>query len=249
MKKMTLRCVAAAVWVLAAMPAVAQDVATVLKDADRFRVASRNMRIDTQVSVFHTDGSVDKERLYTVFAQADHQSLVVMQSPAEKGQKVLMSGDDFWLVLPGSQRPLRITPMQKLLGDASTADIAAVSWADDYTGTVAGQEPCGEPVRDCLRLSLQANRKAVTYQRIDLWVGKARHEPVKADLYVQSDKLAKQAQFVLDGANPDAVAAMLLKDQLANHKETRVRYVSRKAHKVPESWLNPMFLVRNTTLE
>jgi hypothetical protein len=27
-----------------------------------------------------------------------------MRSPAEAGQKVLMLGDDFWLLMPGSQR-------------------------------------------------------------------------------------------------------------------------------------------------
>ena len=66
----------------------------------------------------------------------------------------------------------------------------------------------------------------MTYQRIELWIGKARHEPIKADLYVQSDKLAKQARFVLDKpAAPTAVTEMVLRDQLSNHKETRVRYV------------------------
>ncbi len=109
-----------------------------------------------------------------------------------------MLGDDFWLLMPGSQRPLRITPMQKLLGDASTGDIATLSWADDYTGSVAGEEKCGEPEQTCLHLSLAANRKGVTYQRIELWIGKARSEPIKADLFVQSDKLAKQARFVMD---------------------------------------------------
>jgi hypothetical protein len=54
-----------------------------------------------------------------VFVQDQHRSLVLMRSPAEQGQKVLMLGDDFWLLMPGSQRALRITPMQKLLGDAS----------------------------------------------------------------------------------------------------------------------------------
>ncbi|MBA2676524.1 outer membrane lipoprotein-sorting protein [Ramlibacter sp.] len=242
---------AAALAIATTLPAFAleQDVGALLKAADRYRVASQNTRVDTQVSVLNADGSVDKERLYTVFAQTNHQSLVLMQSPAEKGQKVLMSGDDFWLVLPGSQRPLRITPMQKLLGDASTADIAAMSWADDYTGTVAAEERCGEPARDCLHLTLQATRKAVTYQRIELWIGKARREPVKAELYVQSDKLAKRAQFVLDGANPNIVSAMLLQDQIANHKQTQVRYLDRKPHTVPETWLNPMYLVRNTSLE
>lgn len=228
----------------------ADDVAALLQAADKFRMSGANMQIETQISVFNTDGSADKERRYMVFAQAKHQSLVLMQSPAEKGQKVLMLGDDYWLLMPGSQRPLRITPMQKLLGDASTGDIATLSWADDYTGTVAGEEPCGEPAQPCLHLALQANRKGVTYQRIELWIGKARHEPVHADLYVQSDKLAKRARFVTDKpAAPTRVDEMLLSDQLTNRKETRVRYLGRKEHVVPEAWLNPMFLARNPSLE
>ena len=228
----------------------ADDVSALLKAADKYRMSGDNMQIDTQISVFNTDGSTDKERRYVVFAQAKHQSLVLMQSPAEKGQKVLMLGDDYWLLMPGSQRPLRITPMQKLLGDASTGDIATLSWADDYSGSVAGEEQCGEPAQPCLHLALQANRKGVTYQRIELWIGKARHEPLHADLYVQSDKLAKRARFVMDKqAAPTAVTEMLLSDELTNKKETKVRYLGRKEHTVPEAWLNPMFLARNPALE
>lgn len=246
MKKLTLF----AGLVLASLNAFAQDVPALLKAADKYRMSSDNMQVDTQISVFNTDGSPDKERRYTVFAQQKHQSLVLMQSPAEKGQKVLMLGDDFWLLMPGSQRPLRITPMQKLLGDASTGDIATLSWAEDYTGTVAGEERCGEPEQACLHLSLNAARKGVTYQRIELWLGKARHEPVRADLFVQSDKLAKQARFVMDKpAAPTLVTAMLLRDQLTNRKETQVRYLARREHTVPEAWLNPMFLARNPALE
>jgi len=201
--------------------------------------------------VLNRDGSADKERRYTVFVQAQHKSLVLMRSPAEAGQKVLMLGDDFWLLMPGSQRPLRITPSQKLLGDASTGDIATMSWADDYTGGVVGEEPCGaESDAVCQHLSLQATRKGVSYQRIELWLGKLRHEPVRADLYVQSDKLAKQARFVLDKpAAPTQVSEMVLLDQLSNHKETRVRYLSRQGKSVPETWLNPMFLARNPALD
>jgi len=253
----TTQCVAAGV--LAALGAFAapfataqsaQDVPALLKAADKYRMSSENMQVDTLISVFNVDGSPDKERRYTVFAQAKHQSLVLMQSPAEKGQKVLMLGDDFWLLMPSSQRPLRITPMQKLLGDASTGDIATMSWAEDYSGAVAGEEACGEPVQKCWHLSLAANRKGVTYQRIELWIGKAKSEPIKADLYVQSDKLAKQARFVMDkpGA-PTAVTEMLLRDQLTNKKETQVRYVGRKEKTVPEAWLNPMFLARNPSLD
>ena len=250
----TLRSIGAAVLALLALPAFAQDVPALLKAADRYRLGSANLQVDTQITVFNADGSPDKERRYTMFAQAGHQSRVLMRSPAEKGQKVLMLGDDFWLLMPGSQRPLRITPMQKLLGDASVGDIATTSWADDYSGSVAGEERCGEPAQDCVHLSLQAGRKAVTYQRIELWLGKARHEPVKADLYVQSDKLAKQARFVLDrpaGSTPapTLVTSMLLRDQLTNRKETQVRFLARTERTLPEAWLNPMFLARNPALE
>lgn len=229
----------------------ADDVTALLKAADRYRTGDEQQRVETEVTVLKRDGSVDKERRYTVFLQPQRRSLVLMRSPAEAGQKVLMLGDDFWLLLPGSQRPLRITPTQKLLGDASTGDIATMSWADDYTGTLAGEEPCpGAEATRCRHLSLQATRKGTSYQRIELWLGQARHEPVAADLYVQSDKLAKQARFVVDKPNaPTRVDEMLLIDQLSTHKATRVRYVSRTPKQVPETWLNPMFLARNPSLE
>ncbi len=233
---------------LLAAPAVAADISPLLKAADRYRTGADNLQVETQVTVLNQDGSVDKERRYTVFVQAQHQSLVLMRSPAEAGQKVLMLGDDFWLMLPGSARALRITPSQKLLGDASTGDIATMSWADDYSGTLVGEESCeGKP---CLHLALTASRKGLSYQRIELWIGKARHEPISADLYVLSEKLAKQARFVFDKpAAPTLVTEMVLLDRLSNHKETRVRYLSRVPRQVPDTWLNPMFLARNPSLE
>jgi Outer membrane lipoprotein-sorting protein len=226
----------------------APDVPTLLKAADRFRAEAGNLQIETQVTVMGKDGNAEKERRYTVFLQGDRRSLVLMRSPAEAGQKVLMLADDFWLLMPGTQRPLRITPTQKLLGDASTGDIATLSWAEDYTGEVKGTEQCdGKP---CLRLSLQGARKGLSYQRIELWLGAVKSEPLKAELYVQSDKLAKRARFIFDKPNaPTQVTEMVLEDHLSNHKATHVRYLSRAPKNVPETWLNPMFLARNPSLE
>lgn len=240
---------------LSAMSSQAQDVTALLKAADKFRMSADNLVVETQINVFNADGSIDKERRYKVFAQAKRQSLIFMLSPAEKGQKVLMLGDDFWLLMPDSQRPLRITPMQKLLGDASTGDIATMSWADDYSGKLIGEDRCEgagaeAPSLPCLHLTLNATRKGVSYQRIELWLGKTRHEPIKADLYVLSDKLAKQARFVMDKpAAPTSVNEMVLTDQVSSHKTTHVRYLNRKERQVPPEWLNPMFLVRNPALD
>lgn len=259
MKTMTSFLIAACALLVSARPANAQDVQDLLQAADRYRLAAENMQVDTVVDSRKVDGSPDKERAYRVFAQAGRKSLVLMQSPAEKGQKVLMLGDDFWLLMPASSRPMRITPMQKLLGDAAVGDIATVSWAGDYSGERVGEEPCaaeglpppaaGAPAT-CLHLSLRAARKGVSYQRIELWLGLPRHEPVHADLYVQSDKLAKQAWFVMDqAATPSQVSEMGLIDRLGNGKKTFIRYQGRKPHRVPDEWLNPMFLSQNPALE
>ncbi len=241
-------------------PALAQDADALLRDADRYRTGADNLQVDTLVQAYASDGTLDKERRYTVFAQADRRTLVLMQSAAEKGQKVLMLGDDFWLLMPSSQRPMRITPMQKLLGDASTGDIATMRWSGDYSATLVGVEPCVDttapavpgvqipPPASCYHLQLQATRKGVTYQRIGLWLGQQRHEPVRALLYVQSDKLAKQALFEVDKAL-SSVSAMVLIDQLGKQKQTRIRYLARKERTVPVEWLNPMFLARSPVLE
>lgn len=240
----------------------ADDVATMLVAADRYRTGSENLQVETEVVVLKKDGSVDKERRYTVFSQVGRKSLVLMRSPAEAGQKVLMLGDDFWLLMPGSSRPLRITPTQKLLGDASTGDIATLRWAEDYSGSVVGDEPCAQAAggqagptppgtaAQCVHLSLAATRKGASYARVELWLGKAKHEPVAAELYVQSEKLAKLARFIVDKpAAPSQVDAMVLFDRLSSHAETRVRYLARAPKAVPEAWLNPMFLARNPALE
>lgn len=243
-------------------PALAQDAEALLRDADRYRTGADNLRVDTLVQAYTSDGTLERERRYTVFAQSDRRTLVLMQSAAEKGQKVLMLGDDFWLLMPSSQRPMRITPMQKLLGDASTGDIATMRWSGDYSATLVGLEPCVDatvptgaaavtqatPPTSCYHLQLQAMRKGVTYQRIALWLGQQRHEPVRAQLYVQSDKLAKQALFEVDQAL-SSVSAMVLIDPLGKQKQTRIHYLARKERTVPVEWLNPMFLARSPVLE
>jgi outer membrane lipoprotein-sorting protein len=219
-----------------------------LQQADGYRGPEGDVRLDVRIVTAAKDGGAPKERRYTVFVQSGHRSLVLMQSPAEKGQKVLMLGDDYWIIMPGSARPMRITPMQKLLGEVAAGDISNLRWSQDYDATDAGEEAIdGTPA---VRLTLRANRKGVTYQRIELWVGKERSQPLKAAFYVQSDKRAKSATFILDDpARPTRVTAMALADDLSNNRETRVFYSAQQPRTVPEAWLNPMFLANNPELE
>jgi len=232
---------------LLAGTAAAADVPALLKAADAFRLPADALKVETEVRLYKSN-ALDKERLYTVYLKPGRRSLVLMQSPSEKGQKVLMLADEFWQIMPQSQRPIRITPLQKLLGDASAGDIATMTWSEDYAGTVAGEETVnGLP---CLHLSLSAQRKGVSYQRVELYLAKADSRPVKAGLYVASDKLAKQATFTIEDVDGrPQVSAMTLTDEIQSGRQTVIRYLKRVSRSIPDEFYNPMFLTRNDLKE
>jgi hypothetical protein len=218
------------------------NIPALLKEADAYRLTIDAGRVETEVRSFKA-GQLDKTRLYTVYLKPGHRSLVIFRSPAERGQKMLMQNDDFWLVMPTSQRPLRITPMQKLLGEASTGDIATMTWGDDYEGKLLDEETVdGVP---CLKLELTATRKGVSYPRIVLFVAKKGHHPVQAELYVASDKLAKIARFAMgDVEGRRQVTSMTLIDHLQKERSTEIHYLSRAAKTLGDEYFNPAFLIR-----
>ncbi len=223
--------------------AEAQDVKTLLREADSFRLTAQAERVETEVRVLK-GGKLDKTRLYNVYVKPGRRSLVVFRSPSERGQKLLMQGDDFWLVLPTSQRPLRITPLQKLLGDASTGDVASLTWAEDYDGLVKGEETReGVP---CLKLDITGQRKGVSYPRIVLYLAKDDRRPVFAELYVASDKLAKEAAYQMGNIGGHRqVVAMVLTDRIQKDRVTEVHYLSRVPKALGDEYYNPAFLVRS----
>jgi hypothetical protein len=236
----------------------ADDVAALLKRADAFRLPAESVRVETHVELYRNE-VLDKERLYTVYVKPGRRSLVLMKSPSEIGQKVLMLADQFWLLMPESQRPLRITATQKLLGEASTGDIASMTWSEDYDGSVRDEVDCPPPPanlpevatpakpRRCLHLDLAQARSGVTYARVELYLDKASKQPIKADLYVGSGKRAKEAWYVakpVDGQ--PRIMAMLLLDDIQPNRRTVIRYRSIVPKEAPDEFFNPAALVRNS---
>jgi hypothetical protein len=113
--------------------------------------------------------------------------------PSVKGQKLLLVGRNMWFVQPGLQKPVPISPRQRLTGLASNGDIAATDYAGDYVPTLAREETMqGEK---CYVLDLRANNKSVAYDHIVYWVSKARLVGIKAEFYTLSGKHLKSATF------------------------------------------------------
>lgn len=223
--------------------AYALDAEAILKKADTYRLPDASSQVETLVQTFK-GGKPDKEKRYQVLVKPGGKSLVLARTPGEVGLKVLMSGDDFWLLAPGSARPMRITPMQKLLGEASTGDIASMTWAGDYQGTVVRELEVDGVA--CLELDLTAQRKSLSYQRIVLQVAKSDYRPVHADLYAASDRKLKQAHFKVEQRDGRAaVTVMKLVDEVQSSRVTLVETVSRKPRQFGDELFNPMYLSRN----
>ncbi|PMN45634.1 outer membrane lipoprotein-sorting protein [Vibrio lentus] len=241
------------VLVLASTPSWAvdsQQVTEMIAKADSYRLNSAQASKVVSLVALYQDEQLDKTRKYNVYTRPNRESLVVFKSAVEAGQKMLMIEDNYWLLMPKSRRPIRITPMQKLLGEASVGDISTLTWSEDYQGEwVAEQQvemPTGETL-DTHHLKLAAKTKGASYQSIDLWLTADRAFPVKADLYLRSGKLAKQAWFsegVRDGL--PTVVSMTLLDKIQPSKKTVIEYREVIEQSLADKYYNPAYLSRNS---
>ena len=128
-------------------------------------------------------------------------SLVRFLSVRSKGQSLLMRGDDMWFFLPAVARPVRITPIQRLLGNVSNGDLARLRYALDYDATVEGRRTSMAAVRRCW--SFARKRKGATYQRVRYFVRRVRRTAGAGRVFPdvgQADEDRRVRRAARDGA-------------------------------------------------
>jgi len=220
------------------------SVSEILTVADGFRKPDGSSRVKLEVSLFKK-GKLDRQKRYTVYMKSGRRSLALFNSPGELGQKALQLDDRFYLLLPKSRRPVRISPMQKLLGEAAIGDISTMTWSEDYSGTVLDAADIVNGIHT-IKLKLAAKRSGVTYEQIELWVTPDSFRPVQANLYLKSGRIAKRVSYqagVLNGT--EMITAMVMEDRIQKQKRTEIHYQSIEAIDVPDRYFNPAYLTRN----
>lgn len=170
----------------------APDAEALLKQSDAFRNGWPSYFVHVKITDYES-GKPDEEHLYDVSQKGTDKTYVEFMSPREKGEHMLMLGDDMWIYLPDASRPVRITPLERLTGDASNGDVARTNYAADYTPAYLRSEKIGAV--PCYVLELTAKRKGATYQRILYWVRTEDARPVRAEFYLTSGKHIKSATF------------------------------------------------------
>ena len=195
------------------------DPAALLKRSDAYRGALESFSIDVELTSI--EGAKSEFSKFRVYGKGSDRSVVEFLAPAsEKGRLLLMLRDGMWIYLPSSSRPIRISPLQRLMGQASNGDVARTSFAVDYSATSA--------VRDGHEwlVELAAKDPSLSYKRIRLWIDGTSHEPRRADFYAASGKLLKRAHYRKFGimAGRRVVTEVEIEDLLRSGNRTVMRY-------------------------
>ena len=223
----------ACVAVSRAAPLAAPDVEAILKRSDGYRNGWPSYVLHVKITNFESN-KADEEKLYEVSQKGTEKTYVEFMSPREKGQHLLMLGDEMWVYLPDPSRPVRITPLERLSGDASNGDVARTNYAADYTPVYVRTEKVGSD--DCYVLNLTARRKGATYQRILYWVREQDDRPVKAEFYLTSGKLIKSASFddFLSVGGRAQLRRMTLYDEIRHNSRSVLDYSGIAPRELPD---------------
>lgn len=163
-----------------------QSAEDALKRVDRYRYPWSGFSVDVTLQ----DGKTEQQ--WRVLVRANGDARVEGLSKKEQGRTVLLLKEQMWLLLPHAKRPVQVSPQQRMLGPAAGGDVARFRFSGDYHPIGEAEELLdGVPTR---RLELQASARKLSYQKAVLWL-KGDGEPLKADFYYASGKLARTAHF------------------------------------------------------
>ncbi|MGA8088604.1 MAG: outer membrane lipoprotein-sorting protein [Terracidiphilus sp.] len=213
--------------------AATPDAEALLKRSDSYRNGWPAYVLRVKITNFES-GKSDEESLYEVSQKGTDKTYVEFLSPRDKGRHLLMLGDDMWIYLPDTSRPVRITPLERLSGDASNGDVARTNYAVDYTPTYIRNEKVGK--EDCYVLNLTAKRKGATYQRILYWVRVEDARPVRAEFYLTSGKHIKSATFD-EFANSNGrllLRRLTLYDEIRHNSHSVLEYSNMTPRNLPD---------------
>ena len=232
----------------------APDAQAVLAASDAIRNPGQPFRVTVTLTEFENGAQVETSTLTsysrTLDSGGQFSSLLRFEQPArDAGKLVLKNGNDMWFFDPATKASVRLSPQQRLLGQASNGDVVTINFAKDYRATLAAEESVqdGErKTRKAYKLALSAATPDATYPTIDLWVDADSHAPLKARFLAESGRLLKTAYYrrfqkqlgaerptetvIIDGVNTGSV--------------TLVRMSDFAARNIPATWFTRDYMAR-----
>jgi hypothetical protein len=245
----------AAIAILAlAAPARAQSAQEIIAAADTVRNPGQPFRV-TNTLTEYVSGNPRNSSTLVVYAKVDPKSgqfrdLVRYIEPArDAGKMALLDGTVLWFYDPASKASVRISPQQRLIGQASIGDVLTVNLALDYTGTLIGAESVQDTARqahDCWHLDMKAANDHATYNRVEYWIEKGTSYPIKGKFYSDSGRLLKILYYRgfaerLGGIRPTEA---IIIDAVDSALVTKIAFGDYRFQEIPETWFQRDYLPR-----
>lgn len=170
-----------------------------------------------------------------------------VEPAADYGKAILMDDKTFWFYDPASSATIRISPQQRLVGQAANGDVMSVNFGVDYTPRMMGEETIRDAdniERKTWRIELKAASPAAVYMRIEYWIERDTFQPVKARFFVDSGRALKRAFYrkfsqQLGELRPGEVVIL---DEVDKSVVTKLVLTSYAAQEVPDNWFNREYL-------
>jgi hypothetical protein len=240
--------------VAAAAPVYAQTAQEIIAASDKVRNPGEPFRSTNTLTEFIA-GKPRDENVLVVFSKEDpatHQfrNLVRYVAPArDQGKMVLLDGRVLWFYDPNSKASVRISPQQRLIGQAAIGDVLTVNLAVDYAGTLLGDETiqdAGRKDRQCWHLDMKAANDQAVYNRVEYWVEHGTSYPVKAKFYSDSGRLLKILYYrgfeeQLGRIRPTEAVII---DAIDTSLVTTFKFGDFHAQDIPDAWFQRDYLPR-----
>jgi len=247
--------------ILIAFLPVASIAGTANKTADEIVAASDAVRnpgkpFSLSVSLLeYREGSLQDKMLLTVYSKADqnsgqYRSLIRFIEPLRDENKLMLKdGNNLWFFDPESKSSIRLSPQQRLMGQASNGDVVTVNFHKDYKATMENEETITDAdrkQRKCYKLNMMALNETVTYYRIEYWVDTENDQPVKGKFYSESERLLKIAYYrgYREELGKIRPTEMIIIDGVDNKLVTKMNYSHYQFREIPEDWFQREYLPR-----
>ncbi len=218
------------------------DAAAILKKVDAIRSPADNFVFT--VKLHSQTSSSDNESELEVFVRSTKSLVLYRQPIKQRGRALLLDGANMWIHIPGTSRPMRISPQQQLTGAVSNADVARVVFSLDYIADSIEKNQLDD--RPALKLDLRARQNNTSYQRIHLWVAENNLHPLKADFFSLSGKLIRTIHYsgyqnILGQQRP---TVLQISDALQPTAKATLNYSNFRIQDTPEEYYQPSYLGR-----
>jgi len=230
---------------------------TVIARSDAVRNPGKPFQMNIRLTEY-VDGSERNQIILGVYSKVDEASgqfrnlVRYMEPPRDAGKTVLMNGTTMWFYDPASKTSVRISPQQRLLGQASEGDVVTVNLAKDYSAKLVG-DANGETLDDadhkpkkCWHVDLSPINDSAIYGRAEYWVEKGTYRPVKGKFYSDSGRLLKITYYhkYVEQLGAQRPSEIIIIDAVNSKLVTTMNTYGHKAREIPNSWYQRDFLPR-----